>query len=180
LRSLTMSRSWWRRLAQQLSSSSSAQDRLRRKHRRDFYRPRLEALEERALMTVRVWDGGALFNDKWTDFENWANGAPDENDELFFPEGNIGLLDRSTNNDFPPGTKFNKITFEGENYKLKGNPILLGSGGLFQNPSIALTGAVVVNHIEFGITFPTGSVLLDVRKGPASNSDLYLDGGLAG
>jgi hypothetical protein len=86
---------------------------------------RAEQLEPRQLMATRIWDGGSILNDKWTTAKNWQGDvAPVAGDNLVFPVG-IGLLDRSTNNDFATDTAFGDITIEGKDYKLTGNRIKL-------------------------------------------------------
>src|SRR5262245_3980279 len=73
--------------------------------------PQLETLGERIMPATRVWDGGALLNDNWKDPKNWVGDvAPVSGDALRFPAG-VGALDRSTNNDFGPGTFFDRIEF---------------------------------------------------------------------
>src|SRR5262245_16261858 len=72
-------------------------------------RSRLEQLEARLAMDARIWDGGGLLNDNWTNPNNWeGNVAPVAGDSLFFP-GGIRALDRTTLNDFPEGTRFARL-----------------------------------------------------------------------
>ena len=104
-----------------------------------------ESLEPRILLATRIWDGGAISNDKWSDNKNWVgNVAPVSNDDLVFPAG-IGLLDRGTNNDIF-STTFKSLRFEGSDYKLTGQAVKL-SGDVTVLPSLA------PSTIELDITF---------------------------
>jgi len=117
-------------------------------------RPAVEALEDRRLMTQRIWDGGGLTNDLWTNRFNWEeNIAPVANDELVFPDG-IGELDRTMNNNFPDGTLFTKITISGEGYVLKGNTLSVGAGGI---------------SVEAGNPFKPDTIELDLVLGAGQN-----------
>ena len=122
--------------------------------RRRIRRHTPEALEARVLLTVRIWNGGAALNDKWSDKDNWVGDvAPVSNDDLIFPQ-NIGVLDRSTNNDIFNAT-FNSIRFQAGDFKLTGNAIKLS--GFLQ--SLASPDA---NTIEFGITFTAAAHTIQV------------------
>ncbi len=73
------------------------------------FRPYLEPLESRLLLTTDVWTGAALTNNNWTTAANWmrtGGGAPQPGDILDFPDTAISL---SSNNDFPNGTSFAQI-----------------------------------------------------------------------
>ena len=117
--------------------------------------PRFEVLEGRLLYATRVWDGGAALNDNWSEPKNWVNDvAPKAGDDLVFPPG-ILATDRSTRNDFPEGRKFNSITIQGFGYTLRGNRILVGTGGI----KGALTGEFnsSPNTIKLDVTISNGS-----------------------
>ena len=115
-----MASSWWQRVLSNLRFSKA--DKCKR--RRSLLGG-IEPLEDRRLMATRIWDGGVARNDQWTERRNWVgNVAPTFGDNLVFPD-NIRFTDRGLNNDFPVGTQFNNITFEGEGYLIRGNRILL-------------------------------------------------------
>ena len=112
-----------------------------------------DALEPRLLMTVRVWDGGAAFNDKWSDPKNWAGDvSPVPFDDLVFPDG-IGLLDRSSRNDFASNFVVRSIRLEGSDYKITGAKIQMEALGKIE--SVATTGT---NTIEMGISLSSVEV----------------------
>src|SRR4051812_38368051 len=91
-------------------------------------RLQVETLEDRRVPATRIWDGGAVFGDNWSNANNWVDDiAPVAGDNLVFP-GGIGALDRTTNNDFSQGTTFGSITFTGTDYTLSGNRIRLVPG----------------------------------------------------
>jgi autotransporter-associated beta strand protein len=93
-----------------------------------WHRPRLEQLEDRLTPAV-VWDGGGSTN-LWTDRFNWAGDvAPTAGADLEFADGADPTSLTSTN-DFGPGASFRSITFTGSGYRLQGNTINLGVGGV--------------------------------------------------
>jgi hypothetical protein len=94
-----------------------------RRRKRTQQSLRIDDLEPRLLMTVRVWDGGAALNDKWSDPKNWVGDVAPvfAQDDLVFPAG-VGLLDRSTRNDFGFFV-VKSIRFEGTDYKITGGRI---------------------------------------------------------
>lgn len=88
----------------------------------------METLEDRRLLAVRVWDGGAGPN--WSDADNWVGDvAPLAGDDLVFPTGAANLA--NTNN-FAVGTRFNTIQIQGSGYTIGGESIEL-YGGLTAN-----------------------------------------------
>jgi autotransporter-associated beta strand protein len=139
-----MAGSWWRRLQGLLGGRCESSQR-----RPARIQPRLELLEGRLVpAATRIWDGGAVLNDRWTDARNWVgNVAPVAGDNVEFPAG-IGALDRTTNNDFPAGTLFNSIIFSGDDYTLSGNAVTLGSG---LDGGIVSGGSAVSNAIELDL-----------------------------
>src|SRR5712692_9312725 len=112
------------------------------------YRPRIEALEERTLLTTDTWTGlGGNVN--WSNPANWDHGVPNAGDDLdflssFSAQGRIL-------NDLAPGMTFHSITFDyglpiwnGVIYVLPNNlPILSGN-------AIVLTGGIQVRSIAPG------------------------------
>jgi hypothetical protein len=127
----------------------------------------LERLESRVLLTSRVWDGGALLNDRWTDADNWeGNVAPVAGDDLVVPT-RVSLLDRSANNDFPTNTLFGSITIDDDNYRLTGNRIRLSGDITFaavDNP--ALVGFFVTAKINLDVQFSAGAHAITVSEVP--------------
>ncbi len=86
-----------------------------------------------ALAAIATWTGaGADAN--WMTAANWGGTAPSAGDDLVFPGGAARLT--NTNN-FPSGTNFNTITFNGASggYTLNGNAIQLSSGLTASNTS---------------------------------------------
>ena len=45
----------------------------------------MERLEDRLLLAVRVWTGGDLANDLWSDADNWDTGVPVDGDDVVIP-----------------------------------------------------------------------------------------------
>ena len=75
-----------------------------------------------AAAATRIWDGGGADNN-WMNAANWNNNvAPVSGDDLLFP---AGVIDTVTVNNFPAGTKFGAIAFNGP-YTVDGNRILIG------------------------------------------------------
>lgn len=133
------------------------------------FRPQLEVLEDRRLQATRIWDGGAVVGDAWSNAKNWVEDiAPVAGDDLVFPAG-IGTLDRSTRNDFASGTLFNSIKLTGGDYHLSGNKIRLGAGGMITE------GAADTNFVGFDIELTGANVKFDI-----SGSSVFLTGSLFG
>jgi len=88
-----------------------------------------EPLEDRLLLSIRVWDGGGA-DANWSTAANWAGDiAPMTSDDLVFP---VSAAQASNVNDFAAGTRFNTIQIEGSGYDISGNAIEL-FGGLTAN-----------------------------------------------
>jgi autotransporter-associated beta strand protein len=119
---------------------------------------------------TRTWDGGGADNN-WQNAQNWTNNqAPVAGDDLLFP---AGIADTTTVNDFPSGTKFGIIAFNGP-YTVEGNRILIGS-------TIAHVGPGEVT-IHAAITLAAGQAALEtitctVEEATAS---LLIDGNISG
>ena len=78
------------------------------------HRLAVEPLEERALLSVRVWSGAGA-DTNWTTPANWVGGAtPMADDNLVFPSG-LTSGQRTGVNDFLAGTRFRTITISDTN-----------------------------------------------------------------
>lgn len=95
------------------------------------FRPRLDAFEDRVLLSTVTWDGGAGTSN-WSEAANWqGNVAPVPGDDLVFP----GDAAQKTNfNNFPSGTSFHSLKFTGSGYTISGGSLNMltidPSGGL--------------------------------------------------
>lgn len=108
----------------------------------------IEAAESRILLALRVWTGGAITNDRWSDKDNWQGDVvPVAGDDLEFPAGIIST-DRGVVNDLGSvASKLRNITFRAGDYKVTGNPITL-SGNLTVLGS-STEKVVIENDITF-------------------------------
>jgi autotransporter-associated beta strand protein len=89
------------------------------------------------LAASRFWDGSSDGN--FATAANWVGGvAPVAGDDLVFQAGITRLL---VTNNFSPNRAFNTILFQGSNYFVRGNAILVTNGISSINPSGA-------NHID--------------------------------
>src|SRR4029077_11146797 len=96
------------------------------------FRPRLEAIEDRVLLSTATWDGGSSNSNNWSDRFNWQGDvAPVGGEDLIFPSGAARM---TNSNNFPSGTQFHSITFSGFGlYTISGgslNMLNLGAGGI--------------------------------------------------
>jgi len=73
---------------------------------------------------TRTWTGAGA-NANWTNPANWNPGAPTPGDRLVFP---VVAARKTNTNDFPAGTAFKDIRFEGSGYVLNGNYVSLSTG----------------------------------------------------
>ncbi len=95
------------------------------------------ALLPSAEAASRFWDGSA--NGNFSTAANWVGGvAPAAGDDLIFQAGITQLL---VTNDFSPNRAFSTILFQGSNYFVRGNAILVTNGINSLNP-------VGANHID--------------------------------
>ena len=79
----------------------------------------------------RFWDGSSSGN--FSTGANWVGGvAPVAGDDLVFQAGITRLL---VTNNFSPNRAFTTILFQGSNYFVRGNPILVTNGVSSINPS---------------------------------------------
>jgi len=102
----------------------------------------LALLSASALAATRTWTGGGG-DANWTTPGNWGGTAPSAGDDLVFPGGAAQL---NNNNDFPAGTQFNSIAFNGSTggYQLNGNAIQLVAG-------LSASNAAGTNYVDIGI-----------------------------
>ena len=85
----------------------------------------------------RFWDGSA--NGNFASAGNWVGGvAPVAGDDLVFQAGVTQLL---VTNNFSPNRAFNTLLFQGSNYFVRGNAILVTNGINSINP-------VGANHVD--------------------------------
>ena len=85
----------------------------------------------------KFWTGTQ--NGNFNNAGNWSpSGTPAAGADLIFPTGVTQLL---VTNDFSPNRGFTSISFQGSNYFVRGNPLLLTNGILSLNP-------VGPNHID--------------------------------
>jgi fibronectin-binding autotransporter adhesin len=110
------------------------------------FRPRVDLLEERLVLSQRTWTGFGADN-KWSTPDNWnlVNNqaiAPAAGDELIFP---AGAFQNSNSNDFVD-RNFLSITFQSGGYSVSGNKVLLGNGALGASPQITAT----TGNVDFG------------------------------
>ena len=99
----------------------------------------LVALGPSAHGAVKTWTGGGVGNGNFNVSGNWfPSGAPAAGDDLVFQAGVTQLL---VTNDFSPNRAFNSLLFQGSNYFVRGNAILITNGINSINP-------VGVNHID--------------------------------
>jgi autotransporter-associated beta strand protein len=92
---------------------------------------------QEACAASRFWDGSA--NGNFSTAANWVGSvAPVAGDDLVFQTGVTRLL---VTNDFAPNRAFNSVLFQGSNYIVRGNAILVTNGINSINP-------VGVNRID--------------------------------
>src|SRR5438445_1449845 len=83
---------------------------------------------------TKIWTGAA--NGNFNNNGNWTGGTPVAGDDLFFPNTATQLL---VTNDFSPNRAFNSLFFQGTNYFVRGNPILVTNGITSDNTQFANT-----------------------------------------
>jgi autotransporter-associated beta strand protein len=103
----------------------------------------VEPLEERALLSVCVWDGGGA-NAYWKTAANWVGDvAPVAGDSLCF----AGSVRTTTSNNFTAGTTFGSIEFGASNFTLNGNSITL-TGGITVDSTV--TDSILSINVALG------------------------------
>ncbi len=125
-------------------------------------RLRVEALEERCLLSTLTWTGTNSGN--WSDTGNWSGGvAPSagSTDTLVFPTGGLNQV---MNNDIAGLTE--DIQFTGGSYDITGNTFSLGSTGVQVSSSVS-------SQIDADVNIATNTSIQD-------NGTLLLTGTLTG
>jgi hypothetical protein len=84
----------------------------------------------------KFWTGAA--NGNFNNAGNWTGGTPVAGDDLVFQSGVTRLL---VTNDFSPNRAFNSLFFQGSNYVVRGNAILVTNG-------IGSNNSIGTNHID--------------------------------
>src|SRR5437773_5710554 len=72
---------------------------------------------------TKLWSGAV--NGNFSNGGNWVGGTPVAGDDLIFQNTATQLL---VTNDFSPNRAFNSLFFQGTNYFVRGNPILVTNG----------------------------------------------------
>jgi len=111
-----------------------------------FRRAAVEPLEDRLLLSIRVWDGGTSGSGLWSDASNWVGDvAPVAGDDLVFP---VSANDAANTNDLAAGTRFNTVQIQGSGYNIAGNAIELYGGLTANNASGSNTFALDVKLVN--------------------------------
>ncbi|HEY2951102.1 MAG TPA: autotransporter-associated beta strand repeat-containing protein, partial [Verrucomicrobiae bacterium] len=99
----------------------------------------MTALPPASHGAVRLWNGNS--NGNFNNVGNWVGGGvPQPGDDLIF-QPNASVMHLVVTNDFSPNRAFGQIIFQGSNYFVRGNPILLTNGMTSDNSAGA-------NHID--------------------------------
>ena len=122
---------------------------VRTQRRRTFS---FESLEERSLLSVCHWTGGA--DNKWSNPQNWDS-QPQAGDALVFQGTGI-----ATQNDLTQRTTFSSIEFASNGFTLTGNTIWV-------NDSITVDSGVSNATISLGVALG-GAVNIDVADASSS------------
>ncbi|MBL8825981.1 MAG: autotransporter-associated beta strand repeat-containing protein, partial [Planctomycetaceae bacterium] len=122
----------WNYLKQLFSPGKKAKPSTVASRKSFFAGLRMEPLEERRMLAIRVWSGAAGLDDDWTNAANWVgNAAPQAEDNLVFP---VTAAKYNSENTFAPGTRFRSLTFVGSGYNVSGtNSISLMEGVVSNN-----------------------------------------------
>ncbi len=129
-------------------SASATKSRANRNIGSAVFRP-IEQLEQRALFSTAVWDGGGADNN-WTTGANWvSNVAPVSGDALKFS----GTVRTSPNNNFTAGTSFASIELASNGFTLSGNQVSL-TGGITQDGTAATATMSLPVVVPAGVGSP--------------------------
>jgi uncharacterized protein (TIGR02145 family) len=113
-----------------------------------------------------TWDGSS--SNLWNVAANW-DVLPSAGDDLIFPSS---ASNKSNSNDFPAGTSFNSITFNGSGYTLAGNSITLVAG--------IIQSVTSTNIISLAIILGASQTVdMQDSEGILSTSGIISDGGSA-
>jgi len=74
---------------------------------------------------IKFWTGAS--NGNFNNSGNWSGGTPVAGDDLIF-QANALVTRLVATNDFSPNRAFNSITFQGSNYVVRGNALLVTNG----------------------------------------------------
>ncbi|MCX6925135.1 MAG: hypothetical protein NT154_18265 [Verrucomicrobia bacterium] len=74
---------------------------------------------------IKFWTGAV--NGNFNNSGNWSGGTPVAGDDLIF-QANVLVTRLVATNDFSPNRAFNTITFQGSNYVVRGNVLLVTNG----------------------------------------------------
>ena len=115
-------------------------------------------LSQTARAVTRTWTGAGA-DDNWTTAANWGGTAPSAGDDLVFPGGTPRL---NPNNDFPPSTSFNSITFNGGSggYTLSGNAVVLVAG-------ISAANTAGNNTVQLAVSLAASQTISCTIPGPS-------------
>ena len=111
-----------------------------------------EPLEDRTLLSVCHWTGGA--DNTWSNPQNWDT-APQAGDDLVFEGAGI-----ATQNDLTTRTTFNSIKFSSSGFTLTGNTVWV-------NDDITVDSSVANAAISLGVALG-GAVTIDVANNSSS------------
>src|SRR5262249_7235085 len=76
-----------------------------------------------------MWTGAGADN-TWMTGANWQGAHPRPGDQLAFPATGVVPASLTNVNNFPTGTSFQSITFQGAGYSISGNRIILPDSGV--------------------------------------------------
>jgi hypothetical protein len=82
-------------------------------------------------LSAAMRTGSGAASDRWSDPANWDGSVPAAGDDLVFPHLSTGRA--GSTNDLASGTMFHSITVNAAGYRVGGNAIALGGGGLILN-----------------------------------------------
>ena len=85
----------------------------------------LATLVPSAQAGIKFWNGNV--NGNFNNSGNWSGGTPVAGDDLIF-QANALVTRLVATNDFNPNRVFNTITFQGSNYVVRGNALLVTNG----------------------------------------------------
>jgi hypothetical protein len=84
-------------------------------------------------------------SDRWSNAANWDGTVPVAGDDLVFPS--LGSVVAVSTNDLAAGTMFHSITVNAPSYRIGGNGIVLGAGGLVLNARFVVS--IIHGELKF-------------------------------